>query len=246
MFHVEQFGFGTLFHVERKHAKTLLNSGVLACLFEWKNNFCSLSERFFIEKISSFHPNFSRCECFSIFIEKICGFTIILLFCNVTVVLTEKTCVIARFFLLFSPVFLTKAKVYCSDFFVFAIIIIVFWCFQAFLWVFFAKYSDYCTRFLVCADAFLHIYRAFSFYLCNCLPFVRVYCADDVYVLIFTLCRSQFCIRSGVCGSNILFLSTCRCFQDFDALREGRIFAFDAWRFFWYPSFIGFVMLAFP
>lgn len=33
MFHVEQFGFGVLFHVERKHAKTLLNSGISADLF---------------------------------------------------------------------------------------------------------------------------------------------------------------------------------------------------------------------
>lgn len=33
MFHVEQFGFGALFHVERKHAKTLLNSGISADLF---------------------------------------------------------------------------------------------------------------------------------------------------------------------------------------------------------------------
>ena len=87
---------------------------------------------------------------------------------------------------------------------------------------FFAKYSDYCTRFFVCAVAFLHIYQAFSFYLCNCLPFVRVYCADDVYVLIFTLCRSRFCIRSGVYSCNILLLSTCRRFQDFDALLVGR------------------------
>ena len=95
-------------------------------------------------------------------------------------------------FLPFSPVFLLKAKVHCSDFFVFAIFIIVFWCFQAFLWVFYTKYSDYCTRFLVCPDAFLHIYGAFSFYLCNCLPFVRVYFADDVYLVIFPLCRLRF------------------------------------------------------
>lgn len=33
------------------------------------------------------------------------------------------------------------------------------------------------------------------------------------------------CIRSGVYSCNILFLFTCRRFQDFDALREGRIFA---------------------
>lgn len=78
MFHVEQFDFTAPFHVERKRPKTLLNSGVFAYLLRRKNNFLPLSERFFIEKFSSFHPNFSRGECFSIFIEKICGFTIIL------------------------------------------------------------------------------------------------------------------------------------------------------------------------
>ena len=87
---------------------------------------------------------------------------------------------------------------------------------------FFVKYSDYCTRFLVCADAFLHSYRAFSFYFCNCLPFVRVYFADDVYVVIFPSWRLRFCIRSGVYSCNILFLFTCRRFQDFSTLREGR------------------------
>lgn len=47
------------------------------------------------------------------------------------------------------------------------------------------------------------------------------------------------CIRSGVCSCNILLLSTCHLFQDFDTLREGRIFARDVLRFF-VPELIGF------
>lgn len=131
--------------------------------------------------------------------------------------------------------FWIKAKVYCSDFFVFVLFIIVFWCFQAFLWVSFAKYSDYCTRFLVGTDAFLCISLVLSFYLCNCLPFVRVYFADDVYVVIFASCRSRFCFWSGVYGCIILF---------FNLTSLARLCHF-AWRtdirawcvaFFWYQS----------
>ena len=85
-----------------------------------------MSERFFIEKISSFHPEFFKVRMFLNFYRKNLWFHNYFMILHFTVVLTEKTCVIARFFLLFSLVFLLKAKVDCSDFFVFAIIIIVF------------------------------------------------------------------------------------------------------------------------
>lgn len=39
MFHVEQFDFTHPFHVEQKHAKTLLNSGIFSWFWRRINNF---------------------------------------------------------------------------------------------------------------------------------------------------------------------------------------------------------------
>ena len=44
MFHVEQFDFDRPFHVEQKHVKTLLNSGIFREFWPFENNFYPFSE----------------------------------------------------------------------------------------------------------------------------------------------------------------------------------------------------------
>ena len=144
----------------------------------------------------------------------------------------ETTCVIARFFLLFSPVFFDKSEGVLLRFLCFCDFYYFFDFFQAFLWVFFAKYSDYCTRFLVCADDFPHIFSPF------CLFIFAIPCRLCAYILLTTftswyLRRADRGFAFGAEFMAVLFcFSTWRRLQDFATLREGRIFARDVWRFF--------------